>query len=102
MGSPAPQENDEIRRPVRRGERSRSKATRRQPLRWHYRRGEREEADCFAYRVGREYRLRVVASEGKAEVHRCASAETLLDRHAVIERELTAAGWHFVRLTHQR
>jgi hypothetical protein len=100
MASPVPQADDQIRRSIPRGERSRPKATRQQPLRWHYRRGERDEADCFAYRVGREYHLRIVTSDGTAEVHRCASAETLLDRHAVIERRLTAAGWDFVRLTH--
>jgi hypothetical protein len=102
MASPVPREDDQARRSIRHAEPSRPKATRRRPLRWHYRRGEREEADCLAYQVGREYHLRVVASEGTAEVHRCSSAEMLLDRHAVIERKLTAAGWHFVRLTHQR
>jgi hypothetical protein len=84
MASPVPQEDGGIRRSIRCGERLRPKATRRQPLRWHYRRGEREEAQCFAYRVGREYHLRVVASE----LHKCASAETLLDRHALDLREL--------------
>ena len=68
---------------------------------WHYGRGERETMSCAGYPLGRGYQLRLVAPGGHDDVRRFASAVALLNRHALIERELIADGWHLVRFTHQ-
>src|SRR5919112_2699696 len=68
---------------------------------WHYGRGEREQTSCTACCLGRGYQLRLFASGGTGEARRFASAADLLNRHAWIERQLFAAGWHLVRFTHE-
>jgi hypothetical protein len=67
---------------------------------WHYGRGEREETSCTACCLGCGYLFRRFVSAGPEEVRRFASAAALLNRHASIERQLFAAGWHLVRFTH--
>ena len=62
---------------IGRGERSRREATNGQQFRWHYRRGEREEANCLAYRAGRAVPLasrRIGRNCGGSSVCECRDA----------------------------
>jgi hypothetical protein len=68
---------------------------------WHYERGEQETTSCLACCLGGEYLFRPFASAGAGDVCRFADAADLLNRHAAIERQLFAAGWHLVRFMHQ-
>jgi hypothetical protein len=101
MNTPVPAQQDvEPRRPLGWRQLPGPRARRSRWISWHYGRGDREETSCTACCLGRGYLFRRFASAGPEEVRRFANAADLLNRHASIERQLFAAGWHLVRFTH--